>query len=215
MERDQERIYEEELDPREDAPQEEGRADDEINDLKYFIELLKHIRAAIEAGRNVPLTRMKIIDADKVLMIVKDLENNLPDAVQYGWQMYSEQERILGEAETAAINRISSAEMRVNAALEHAKEEAEQRVVDAENEARAILEDARDRADRMIEESEILRQAREEARILKNDARVEASEMRLKAQHEAYQLLASAEEQLTEACKNIRRRRSELGNGEN
>ena len=66
----------------------------------------------------------------------------------------------------------------------------------------------------MIDESEILRQAREEARILKNDARVEASEMRLKAQHEAYQLLASAEEQLNEACKNILRRRSELGDSE-
>ena len=56
-----------------------------------------------------------------------------------------------------------------------------------------------------------LRQAREEARIIKNDARVEASEMRLKAQHDAYQLLSSVEDELTEACKNIRRRRAELG----
>ena len=55
------------------------------------------------------------------------------------------------------------------------------------------------------------RQAREEARIIKNDARVEASEMRLKAQHDAYQLLASVEDQLSEACKSIRRRRSDLG----
>ena len=215
MERDQERFYEEELDPREDASQAQEDVDDEVNDMKYFLELLKHIRAAINAGRSVPLTGKKIIDADQCLMIIDDLEKNLPDAVQYGLQMYSEKERILGEAETTAMNRISSAEMRVNAALERAKEDAEQRVVDAENEARAILEDARDRADHMIDESETLRQAREEARILKNDARVEASEMRLKAQHEAYQLLASAEELLNEACKNIRRRRSELGDGNN
>ena len=214
MERDQERFYEEELDPREDAPQAQEDVDDEVNDMKYFLELLKHIRAAINAGRSVPLTGKKIIDADQCLMIIDDLERNLPDAVQYGLQMYSEKDRIMTEAETTAMNRISSAEMRVNAALERAKEDAEQRVMDAENEARAILEDARDRADHMIDESEILRQAREEARILKNDARVEASEMRLKAQHEAYQLLAAAEEQLTEACKNIRRRRSELGDGE-
>lgn len=214
MERDQERFYDEELDPREDAQQNQEGADEEVNDMKYFLELLKHIRAAINAGRNVPLTGKKIVDAEQCLMIINDLEKNLPDAVQYGLQMYSEKDRILGEAETTAMNRISSAEMRVNAALERAKEDAEQRVVDAENEARAILEDARDRADHMIEESEILRQAREEARIIKNDARVEASEMRLKAQHEAYQLLASAEEQLNEACKNIRRRRSELGDSE-
>ena len=73
------------------------------------------------------------------------------------------------------------------------------------------MEDAQERADHMIDESEILRQAREEARIIKNDARVEASEVRLKAQHDAYQLLSSVEDELTEASKNIRRRRAELG----
>ena len=61
---------------------------------------------------------------------------------------------------------------------------------------------------------EILRQAREEAPIIKNDARVEASELRLKAQHDAYQMLAAVEDQLTDACKNIRRRRAELGDEE-
>jgi len=40
---------------------------------------------------------------------------------------------------------------------------------------------------------------------------VEASELRLKANHDAYQLLASVEDELAEACKSIRRRRAELG----
>ena len=210
MDRDQDKFYEdEELDTRE-APQEEQQSE-EVNDMRYFLELLKHIRKAIESGTNVPLTGKKIIDAEKCLMIIDDMEKNLPDAVQYGLQMYSERERIMNEAETKAMNRISSAEMRVNAALERAREDAEQRVLDAENEARAILEDAQERADHMIDESEIMRQAREEARIIKNDARVEASELRLKAQHDAYQLLAGVEDQMTEAVKGIRRRRAELG----
>ena len=210
MDRDQERFYEdEELESRDDVQQ--SQSEEDIDDMRYFLELLKHIRAAINAGANVPLTGKKIIDADKCLMIIDDMEKNLPDAVQYGLQMYSERDRILGEAETKAMNRVSSAEMRVNAALEKARDEAEQRVLDAENEARSILEDAQERADHMIDESEIMRQAREEARIIKNDARVEASEMRLKAQHDAYQLLASVEDQLSEACKSIRRRRSDLG----
>lgn len=63
----------------------------------------------------------------------------------------------------------------------------------------------------MIDESEIVRQAREEARTIKNDARIEASELRLKANHDAYQLLAGVEDELTEACKTLRRRRAELG----
>ena len=99
MDRDQDRFYEdEELDPREGAAQTHEGEEEEINDMKYFLELLKHIRAAINAGRNVPLTGKKIIDAEKCLMIIDDMEKNLPDAVQYGLQMYSEQERIMNEA---------------------------------------------------------------------------------------------------------------------
>ena len=212
MDRDQGKFYEdEELDARADDQQDQR---EEVDDMKYFIELLKHIRAAINAGTSVPLTNKKIIDAEKCLMIIDDMEKNLPDAVQYGLKMYSEQDRILGEAETRAMNRISSAEMRVNAALDRAREAAEQRVLDAENEARAILDDAQARADHMVDVSEILRRAQEEARIMKNDARVEASELRLKAQHDAYELLVSVEEQLADACKSIRRRRSELGDDE-
>ncbi|MBE5774295.1 MAG: ATP synthase F0 subunit B [Clostridiales bacterium] len=182
----------------------------EVDDMKFFLELLRHIRAAINAGTNIPLSSKKIIDADKCLMIIDDLERNLPDAIQYGLQMFSERERILSNAQSAAMSRVSSAEMRATAALEKAKNEAEQRIIDAENEANMILQDAQERADHMIDESEIVRQAREEARIIRNDARVEASELRLKATHEAYQLLASVEDQLNEACKSVRRRRAEL-----
>lgn len=210
MDHDQDKFYEEETVASEEV-QNDASDDQGVDDMKYFLELLKCIRAAIKAGASVPLTGKRIVDADKCLMIIDDMENNLPDAVQYGLQMYSERDRILGNAESAAMNRVSSAEMRANAAIEKAKAEAEQRIADAENEARAILADAQERADHMVEESEIIRQAREEARTIKNDARVEASETRLKASHDAYQLLAGIEDELNEAFKTIRRRRKELG----
>ena len=72
MERDQERFYEDELDPREDMDAEQES--DEVDDLKFFLELLKLIRLAINAGANVPLTNKKIIDADKWLRIIDDME---------------------------------------------------------------------------------------------------------------------------------------------
>ena len=97
MDRDQDRFYEdEEYESRNDPQQPQNEED--IDDMRYFLELLKHIRAAINAGTSVPLTGKKIIDADKCLMIIDDMEKNLPDAVQYGMQMYSERERIMGEA---------------------------------------------------------------------------------------------------------------------
>lgn len=210
MDRDQEKFYEDEVPAVAEEEQQQNFSED-IDDMKFFLELLKHIRAAIGSGANVPLTNKKIIDAKECLMIIDDMERNLPDAVQYGMQMFAERDRILGNAEKAAMNRVSSAEMRANAALEKAKTEAEQIVADAENEARAILADAQERADHMVDENEIVRRAQEEARIIKNDARVEASELRLKAGHDAYQLLASVEDELNEACKVIRRRRAELG----
>ena len=81
MDRDQDKFYEdEEMESRENQPQ--AQREDEINDMKYFLELLKHIRAAINAGANVPLTGKKIIDAEKCLMIIDDMEKNLPDAVR-------------------------------------------------------------------------------------------------------------------------------------
>ena len=98
MERDQERFYEDELEPRvEETAEEES---DEVDDLKFFLELLKLIRMAINAGANVPLTNKKIIDADKCLRIIDDMEKNLPDAVQYGMKMYNERSRIMNNAET-------------------------------------------------------------------------------------------------------------------
>ena len=91
MERDQDKFYEGEApDPREeDVQEQEGRgADEEVNDMQFFLELLKHIRAAINAGRAVPLMSGKrIVDAEQCLMIIDDMEHNLPDAVQYGMQM--------------------------------------------------------------------------------------------------------------------------------
>ena len=209
MERDQERFYEDELEPREDTVAEQET--DEVDDLKFFLELLKLIRMAINAGANVPLTNKKIIDADKCLRIIDDMEKNLPDAVQYGMKMYNERERLMTNAETTAMNRVTSAEMRANAALEKAKEEVSQRLADAENRAHDIIADAQERADHMLDESEIVRRAREEARIIKNDARVEANELRIKASQDAYKVLSAVEGELSQSLNTIRRRRAELG----
>ena len=209
MDRDQERFYEDELDPREEETAEQGN--DEVDDLKFFLELLKLIRMAINAGANVPLTNKKIIDADKCLRIIDDMEKNLPDAVQYGMKMYNERERLMTNAETTAMNRVTSAEMRANAALEKAKEEVSQRLADAENRAHDIIADAQERADHMVDENEIVRRAREEARIIKNDARVEANELRLKASHDAYKLLSDVEDNLAQALSSVRRQRTDLG----
>lgn len=208
MDHDQEKFYEAE----EQAQAETQPMNDheDVNDMVYFIELLKHLRILIERGSRVPLTGKALVDVESCLRIIDEMDVNLPDAIQYGMQMYSEQERILGDAESTAISRVTSAEMKANKALENARREADQMVMDAEDEAKAILDDAQERADHMISDSEIVRQARDEARSIKNDARVEAGEMRLKASHDVYRMMSEVEGRLDETLKEMRRLRSEM-----
>ena len=210
MDQDQEKYYEAEEEEQSQSDAQPVNDHDDVNDMVYFIELLKHLRILLERGSRIPLTGKSLIDAEACLKVLDELDNNLPDAIQYGMQMYSERERIMGDAEDTAISRVTSAEMKANKALENARRDAEQIIVDAEDEAKAILDDAEERADHMISDAEIVRQARDEARSIKNDARVEAGEMRLKASHDVYRMLTDVEGRLDETLKEMRRLRSEM-----
>lgn len=209
MDHDQEKFYEAE-EQQAQAEAQPMNDHEDVNDMVYFIELLKHLRILIERGSRVPLTGKALVDVESCLRIIDEMDVNLPDAIQYGMQMYSEQKRILGDAESTAISRVTSAEMKANKALENARREADQMVMEAEDEAKAILEDAQERADHMISDSEIVRQARDEARSIKNDARVEAGEMRLKASHDVYRMMSEVEGRLDETLKEMRRLRTEM-----
>lgn len=210
MDRDQEKFYEGEREEELHGAAPASAGAEPVDDMRFFIDLLKVLRDTIDAGKSLPLVKGRLIDAEKCLMILEDMDHNLPEAIQYGIQMYSERERIMGNAETTAMNRVTSAEMRANAMLEKARDEAEQLIADADDEARAIIQDAQARAERMVEESEIVHQAREEARSIKNDAKVEVTELKLKVTHEMLQELTAVEDEMSAALNSIRRRRKEL-----
>ena len=134
----------------------------ELNDMAYFMDLLAILRDVITNGKNVPLTNMKLVDSDICFKIISNMEENLPDAVQYGNQLYSEESRILQTAEQKAANIMSFAEMRATAALDKAKDEAEQQLSDARAEAEAIIADAEERARHLVSDSVVMQQARED-----------------------------------------------------
>lgn len=214
MDRENRKFYDgedEEQKGREDAQGETMSADDEENDIRYCSDLLKGLRTAIKSGTNVPLTTKKIVDSEELLAILDELEQNLPDAIQYGMRMYIERDRVLGTAQQSATDCVTTAEMRARQTLDDAHNEAEQTIIEAENEASAIIADAQERADHMVEESEILRVAQEEARKIRSDAHVEANETRLRANHAAFSLLSSVEQELSEMLKAVRRQRMDIG----
>lgn len=212
MDHDQEKYYETEEQESQAEAQPSNGDQSEVNDMVYFLELLKHLQALLERGSRIPMTGKGLVDIESCLQVLEELHKNLPDAIQYGMQMYSERNRIMNEAENTAISRVTTAEMKANKALENARQQAEQIVVDAEDEAKAILDDAQERADHMVSDAEIVRQARDEARNIKNDARVEAGETRLKASHDVYRMLTDVESRLDETLKEMRRLRSDMTN---
>lgn len=179
-----------------------------VDDMRYFIELINLLRDEIEYARGIG--KLKLIDGNKFVAMLDDLDKNLPVAIQYGLQMYSERDRILGNSEKDARDRITTAEMRATKTLENAKTEADRIIEDARDEANAIVADAKERADYMVSEDEILRRAREEARAIKNDARIEASEERLRANHDIMQMLVGVEATVGGVLDEVTRRRKEL-----
>lgn len=179
-----------------------------VDDMRFFIGLIKLMRDTVETSRG--MGRWKLVDAAYLIDILNEIDKNLPVAIQYGLQMYSERDRIMGNSEEEARDRIVSAELHAKATREKAQRDADNLMADATDEANAILADAQQRADIMVSEETIIDRAREEARAIKSDAAVEAQEMLLKAKHDALDLLTKTETDLTAAMERIANRRLEL-----
>jgi len=205
MDRHQDKRYEEEQINSQGA---ETKSAEPVDDMRFFIGLIKLMREAVETSRG--MGRWRVIDADQFVSILNELDENLPVAIQYGIQMYSERDRIMGNSEQDARDRIVSAELQAKAMVESAQRSSERTLADAHAEAEAILEDAQQRADFMVSEDEIISRAREEARNIRNSAAIEANEMMLKARHDALEIVSGAEAELKSALENIMRRHNEL-----
>lgn len=102
---DEETDGEEEEEYEDEEEGEEEDEDDEPNDTTYFMQLFDYLEKAMSSGTNVPLTTKKLVDVDECFKILDDMKRNLPDAIQYGWKIYEEKNRILEKAESMAQAR--------------------------------------------------------------------------------------------------------------
>lgn len=209
-EEEDERFYEGEEDGQaQDAPAEEAD-DGEVDDLRYFLQLMKGLRSTLLNGKAVPFVNKKLVDVDTCVAMLDDMSANLPQAVEYGMKVYDECARVMNDAETQAISCVSSAEMKANAAVDKAKKQADEILKNAEKEARALVADAQQQADMMIRESEIVKRAQEESRRIRNDAAVAAKELRLKTTDESIKMMSRVQRELIEANKSLDRLRKEV-----
>lgn len=107
----------EESDEGDEDEEDEEEDDDEPNDTTYFMQLFDYLEKALGSGTNVPLTTKKLVDVDECFKILDDMKRNLPDAIQYGWKIYEEKNRILEKAETMAQAKVTTANVKAKSIL--------------------------------------------------------------------------------------------------
>ena len=185
------------------------------------MQLFDYLEKALGSGTNVPLTTKKLVDVDECFKIMDDMKRNLPDAIQYGWKIYEEKNRILEKAETMAQAKVTTANVKAKSILDeasaraasigdNAQRRAKATVADAEERAKATKRQADDYAARKVSESEIMQRARTEARELMDKARNDAHDCRLKAVQDAYRLLDALEKQTDGIAQALENKKNEL-----
>ena len=117
---DEETDGEEEEEYEDEEEGEEEDEDDEPNDTTYFMQLFDYLEKAMSSGTNVPLTTKKLVDVDECFKILDDMKRNLPDAIQYGWKIYEEKNRILEKAESMAQAKVTTANVKAKSILDEA-----------------------------------------------------------------------------------------------
>lgn len=183
----------------------------DVDDNRQFLmTILEYLENELTHARMVPMTNKRMIDAQLCIDVMNDIRSNLPLAIQYSEQMLQDRERILRAAEQTAANKIASADVRANAALEDAQERAERILSDAQLHAENIIKDAEFRARALIDQNSITLEAQKQAQEILNEARVEAQERRMQAADYCDKLLHDAEETLSAAFDDVRRNRQIL-----
>ena len=85
MDRRQEKDYEEGKVMPENSTASNGLVDaNPMDDLYYFQCLIKVMRQTIDEARGI--SRWKLVDAEKFMLIIDDLEKNMPTAIDLGLQ---------------------------------------------------------------------------------------------------------------------------------
>ena len=152
--------------------------------------LLEEIETILEEGKTVPFTSNLLVDAQAIKTAIEDIRLNMPDELMQARKIASERKEILAgeKAHLRAKEIISEDEITRG----------------AEAQAAEILQQARQTA------NEIVEQARASATELTEQARNWSMEMRTSASEYVENIVAVADETLTNSVNEIRRARQHL-----
>ncbi len=191
-------------------PDEDDYDDVAENDLKFVEQMIDFLRAELENAKSVPFSSNRIVDTEKCLNILDDLQNSLPAAVKRGAWVYGQKEEMLRKAQDETRRHIASEEIQFQQKLEKRERRIQQNEQNAKNRAEKIIADAERRAANMVKEGVIASGVEEEVRSIRSSAQAQAHELQIRVEDECYKRLDSMSASLSKMLKEINRMRAEF-----
>lgn len=186
-----------------------------------FLEKLREVESIINQGKKHLISHMWLVDRDALYDALQVLRAAVPAAIQDANSINATRSQILGDAKqfsdkllaetTARARQLQQeAEARVQQMVAEAQNWADQARREAEDTAHRMLDEAEDQAAALVNQTEVARRAELLARELHDEAVKQSNAMYHDALENAQEVLASAEQTLTERAGELRRFRSEL-----
>lgn len=161
--------------------------------------LLDELEDILDEGKSMPFTSNTLIDVNEVRRVLEDIRLNMPDELMQARKIASERKEILTAAQNTADEIIAAAHRRAKELVtEH------EITKGAEINAADIMAQARTQA------GEIVEGARATASQLTDQAQKWANDMRTSAGEYVENIVALADESLTNSVNEIRRARQSL-----
>lgn len=185
-------------------------ADEAENDVKLVYRFINMLRNELENAKSVPFSSARMVDAEKCLNMLEDIENTLPDAIKRGAWAYGQSEEMLRKAQDETRRHMASQEIQFQQRMEKREKRMAQNEQNAENRAKKIIADAERTADNMVRQGVIDSRVEEEVRAIRSNAQAQAHEMQLRVDDECYKKLDAISANMAKMLKEINRMRAEF-----
>ncbi|MDO4357689.1 MAG: hypothetical protein Q4E13_14400 [Clostridia bacterium] len=191
-------------------PDEDDYDDVAENDLKFVEQMIDFLRAELENAKAVPFSSNRIVDTEKCLNILDDLQDSLPAAVKRGAWVYGQKDEMLRKAQDETRRHIASEEIQFQQKLEKRERRMQQNEQNANNRAEKIIADAERRAANMVKEGVIASRVEDEVRAIRSNAQAQAHELQIRVEDECYKQLDGISNAMAKMLKEVNRMRAEF-----
>lgn len=180
------------------------------NDLKMVYQLIDMLRREMETAKNVPFSSNRIVDTEKCLNMLDDLEDTLPDAVKRAAWTIDRSENMLRQAEDETTRHIASLELQHQKRMEKREQNMDRLEKEANARAAKIISDAEKKAANMVRQGVIESGIEDEIRAIRSNAQAQANELQLRVEDECFKKLDTISMTMGKMIKEINRMRAEF-----